>query len=85
MISCLQFKLIAGSDGLSEVWVNYYQLIMISTDRPDFGRPKKDIMRDDDDKDNDQDDLKMRDDDEREVIVNIVSDCCNNISVPGQT
>ena len=71
MILCLQFKLIAGSDGLSEVWVNYYQLIMISTDRPDFGRPKKDIMRDDDD--------------EWEIIVNIVSDSCNNISVPGQT
>ena len=70
MLLCLQFKLIAGSDGLSEVWVNYYQLIMISTDRPDFGRPKKDIMRDDD---------------EGEIIVNIVSDSCNNISVPGQT
>ena len=75
MILCLQFKLIAGSDGLSEVWVNYYQLIMISTDRPDFGRPKKDIMSDDDDRDND----------EGEIIVNIVSDSCNNISVPGQT
>ena len=75
MILCLQFKLIAGSDGLSEVWVNYYQLIMISTDQPDFGRPKKDIMRDDDNQDND----------EGEIIVNVLSDSCNNISVPGQT
>ena len=44
---------------------------MISTDRPDFGRPKKDMMSDDND--------------EGEIIVNVVSDSCNNISVPGQT